>query len=181
MSAPSELPAAELDGRLAHARLLVLDVDGVLTDGSVVYGPSEEIAVFHVRDGLGIKLLVREGLTVAWISGRGCEATRRRAAELGVEEVHLRSGPKGAVLAELQARLGVGPEHTIAMGDDLPDLALAAGSAVFATPADAHAEVRARAHLVCAARGGRGAVRELAETILRARGRWGPVVDAHAG
>lgn len=173
-------PAVDLRARLAAARLVVLDIDGVLTDGRVVYGAEEELQAFDVRDGLGVKLLLREGLELAWISGRGCAATRRRAEELGVRELHLRTGPKGAVLAALQERLGVAPAETVAMGDDLPDLALAALAGVFAAPADAHPEVRARAQLVCAARGGRGAVRELAEAMLRARGRWQPVVDDHA-
>jgi 3-deoxy-D-manno-octulosonate 8-phosphate phosphatase (KDO 8-P phosphatase) len=170
----------DLRARLAAARLVVLDVDGVLTDGRVVYGAGEELQAFDVRDGLGLKLLLREGLEVAWISGRGCAATRRRAEELGVRELHLQVGPKGEVLEAVQERLGVGPGTTVAMGDDLPDLALGARAAVLAAPADAHPEVLARAELVCAARGGRGAVRELAEAVLRARGRWQAVVDLHA-
>lgn len=166
--------------RLLSARLVALDVDGVLTDGRVVHTGAHEIQVFDVRDGLGLKLLQREGLTVAWISGRGCPATQVRAVELGVREVHLHSGPKGEVLAALQARLGVRPEETVAMGDDLPDLGLAARAGLFAAPADAHPEVLARAHYVCAARGGRGAVRELAEVLLRARGAWQRALDDHA-
>jgi 3-deoxy-D-manno-octulosonate 8-phosphate phosphatase (KDO 8-P phosphatase) len=180
MSGSTQRAGGSLDEDLAAARLVVLDVDGVLTDGRVVYAGGEELQAFDVRDGLGVKLLLREGLTVAWISGRGCAATRRRAAELGVLEVHLQAGPKGAVLGALQQRLGLGPRETVAMGDDLPDLALAARCGVFAAPADAHPEVRARARLLCSARGGRGAVRELAEAVLRARGRWQRVVEAHA-
>jgi len=172
--------AAAVQERLRSARLVALDVDGVLTDGRVVHTGAYEIQVFDVRDGLGLKLLQREGLTVAWISGRGCPATQVRAAELGVSEVHLRSGPKGPVLASLQARLGVRRDETVAMGDDLPDLALAAHAGLFAAPADAHPEVLARAELVCSARGGRGAVRELAEAILRARGAWQRALDDHA-
>jgi|SRR5687768_17230876 len=171
---------AELQARLRSVRLVVLDVDGVLTDGRVVHTGAGEVQVFDVRDGLGVKLLQREGVTVAWISGRGCPATQMRAAELGVRELYLRSGPKGEALAALQARLGVGPEETVAMGDDLPDLGLAARAGLFAAPADAHPDVLARAHLVCSARGGRGAVRELAEAILRARGAWQRALDDHA-
>jgi len=180
MAGKGEQARADMQARLAAARLLVLDVDGVLTDGRVVHTASEELQVFDVRDGLGLKLLLREGLEVAWISGRGCPATRRRAEELGVRELVLQSGPKAEALAGLQRRLGIAPGETLAMGDDLPDLGLAAGSGLFACPADAHPEVRARADLVCAAAGGRGAVRELAEAILRARGSWQRVVDAHA-
>jgi 3-deoxy-D-manno-octulosonate 8-phosphate phosphatase (KDO 8-P phosphatase) len=181
MEGPTTQPASEdVQALLARARLVVLDVDGVLTDGRIVYGEGDEQQTFDVRDGLGIQLLLREGLEVAWISGRGCAATRRRAEELGVRELHLRAGPKDLVLAEVQERLGIGPEETVAMGDDLPDLALAARAALLVAPADAHAELRARAGLVCASRGGRGAVRELAEALLRARGRWQRVVDDHA-
>ncbi len=181
MAGLPEQEAANLEGLLAAARLVALDVDGVLTDGRVVYQGGEELQVFDVRDGLGIQLLAREGLTIAWVSGRGCAATRRRATELGVREVHLETKSKGAVLEELQRRLGIAARETVAMGDDLPDLALASRAGAFAAPADAHPEVRRRAHLVCAARGGRGAVRELAEAILRARGRWQGVVDAQGG
>jgi len=169
-----------LQARLRSVRLVALDVDGVLTDGRVVHGGVSEIQFFDVRDGLGLKLLQREGLTVAWISGRGCAATKLRAAELGVKELHLRSGPKGEALAALQERLGVRPDETAAMGDDLPDLGLAARAGLFAAPADAHPEVLARAHYVCAARGGRGAVRELADILLRARGAWQRALDDHA-
>ena len=158
-------------GILARARLFVFDVDGVLTDGRVVYAEGLELQAFDVKDGLGLTQLLREGLQVAWISGRGCEATRRRAAELGVRELHLGAGAKGDVLAGLQARLGVEPAATVSMGDDLPDLALAERSALFAAPADAHPAVRARAGWIAAACGGRGAVRELTDAVLHARGR----------
>ncbi|HVS17147.1 MAG TPA: HAD hydrolase family protein, partial [Planctomycetota bacterium] len=98
-------------------------------------------------------------------------ATRRRARELGVRELHLGVGPKGEVLAAVQARLGVAPADTVSMGDDVPDLPLAEHSALFVAPADAHAEVRARAAWVTKACGGRGAARELCDAVLRARGR----------
>jgi 3-deoxy-D-manno-octulosonate 8-phosphate phosphatase (KDO 8-P phosphatase) len=160
-------------GILARARLFVFDVDGVLTDGRVIYGEGLELQAFDIKDGLGVVQLLRAGLEVAWISGRGCGATRARAAELGVRELHLASAAKGEVLAGIQTRLGIEPAATVSMGDDLPDLALAARSALFAAPADAHAEVRARADWVASARGGRGAVRELADAVLRARGTTG--------
>jgi 3-deoxy-D-manno-octulosonate 8-phosphate phosphatase (KDO 8-P phosphatase) len=179
MVGPKETAGATLRAALASARLLVFDVDGVLTDRRVIYGSQDEVQAFDVRDGLGLELVRREGLQVAWISGRGCAATRRRAAELGVRELHLQTGPKGAVLRELQARLKLSPAVTVSMGDDLPDLPLAALSALFVVPADAHPEARARAGMVCAAKGGRGAVRELCDAVLRARGSWPGVVAAH--
>jgi 3-deoxy-D-manno-octulosonate 8-phosphate phosphatase (KDO 8-P phosphatase) len=173
VSPPSSEPAARaLERELARARLLVLDVDGTLTDGRVAYLGDEELAVFHVHDGQALVWLRAAGLEVAWISGRGSRAVERRAAELGVREVHLRVSDKGRALEELQRRLDVPPADTLAMGDDLPDLALAARAALFAAPANARAEVRARADIVTRDPGGAGAVRELAEHILAARGQW---------
>lgn len=180
---------------LARIRLVALDVDGTLTDGRIVYsGPLcepgrepgrepgssgaeaeprvQETQAFHVHDGHGLTLLRAAGVQVAWITGRGSQPTRWRAQELGVTELLTRSGPKDRALALLQERLGIPPEHTAAMGDDLPDLAMRARAAFFAAPADARPEVLAQADLVTVAGGGRGAVRELAEAILGARGRW---------
>jgi 3-deoxy-D-manno-octulosonate 8-phosphate phosphatase (KDO 8-P phosphatase) len=160
----------ELEEALARVRLVALDVDGVLTDGRVVYDDAGEVQRFDVQDGQGLVWLQRSGVQVAWISGRGCAATRRRAEELGVAELHLSSGPKDEVLASVQKRVGAGVEETLAMGDDLPDLLLARRAAVFCAPANARPEVRGRARLVTERSGGRGAVREVAEHVLRARG-----------
>jgi 3-deoxy-D-manno-octulosonate 8-phosphate phosphatase (KDO 8-P phosphatase) len=157
---------------LAAARLVVLDVDGTLTDGRVAYLGEEELASFHVHDGQGLVWLREAGLELAWISGRGSRAVERRARELGVRELFLRVADKARALAELQARLSIAPAETVAMGDDLADLALAQGAALFVAPADARPEVRARAGLVTRAGGGHGAVRELAERLLAARGLW---------
>lgn len=159
---------------LAGVRLVALDVDGTLTDGRVIYAGEREAQVFHVHDGQGLAWLARAEVQLAWITGRGCEATRRRASELGVRELHLGLGPKEEVLREVQERLGIAPEETVAMGDDLPDLGLRARAAFFAAPADARPEVRAVADLVARAPGGAGAVRELAEVILRAKELWPP-------
>lgn len=170
----------ELRARLASIRLLALDVDGVLTDGRVVHAEVGEIVVFDVHDGQALRWLQEAGVVVAWITGRGCPATARRARELGVEEYHARSGEKGAVLRDVQKRLDLTPAVTAAMGDDLPDLALGANAAVFAAPANARGEVRARAQLVTRATGGRGAVRELIQHLLRAKGLWEPLVARYA-
>jgi len=165
------------DGAFSDIALLLVDIDGTLTDGRIVWAGANEVQAFHAHDGQGLAWLVRAGITVAWISGRGSPATERRASELGIAELHLRAPDKEAALRAIQQRLGVAVAETVAMGDDLPDLALARAAAFFAAPADARPEVRARAHLVTEARGGRGAVRELAEHLLRARGSW----DALAG
>lgn len=175
--------SAELQPRLAKIKLLVLDVDGVLTDGRVYYddagGESRvELQAFHARDGLGINLLREAGVHVAWISGRGCAATRRRAGELGIEELHLRAhGGKEPLLRDMQARLGVTPDETAAMGDDIVDLAMARAAGVLACPADAHDILAARADFVATRNGGRGAVRDLCDAILSAKGQWDKVLD----
>ena len=170
----------DLEQRLAGIRLLALDVDGVLTDGRVIYVGDEELQAFDVQDGLGQNLLRASGVEVVWITGRGCRATERRAEELGVRELVTRGGPKDRTLAAIQERLGYGAEVTAAMGDDLPDLRMAARAAVFAAPANARSEVRERADLVTAAGGGRGAVRELCERLLRARGAWQGCVEHYS-
>ena len=119
-----------------------------------------------MHDGHGLNALRKTGVTIAWITGRGCRATERRAEELGIRELHMRSGPKDEVLARIQERLGIPREHTVAMGDDLPDLALQTRSGVFCAPANARPEVRAAADLVMQSAGGEGAVRELTDRIL---------------
>jgi 3-deoxy-D-manno-octulosonate 8-phosphate phosphatase (KDO 8-P phosphatase) len=161
---------ARLEETLRAIRLVVLDVDGTLTDGRVVYVGDEEQVAFHVHDGQGLAWLRDAGIQVAWITGRGSRAVERRARELGVEELHQHVGDKGAALVALQRRLDVPAAHTLAMGDDVVDLALAAHAALFVAPANARDAVRARADLVTAAAGGAGAVRELAERLLAARG-----------
>lgn len=170
--------AADLQGRLAAARLFVLDVDGVLTDGRVVYGADAagetiEVQRFDAKDGLGLNLVREAGVTIAWITGRGNPTTARRAAELGVQELHMRSRlSKAEVLADMQARHGIAAEETIVMGDDLIDLSMAPHASMLASPSDAHAAVRERADLVTIAAGGRGAVREVCDAILVAKGLW---------
>lgn len=172
---------ASLEQRLAAVELVAFDVDGTLTRGEIVYGNSDQLQQYDVRDGLGIVELRRAGIRVAWITGRGCAATERRAKELSIDVLRMASGPKREVLAQVQAELGVGPEQTCAMGDDLPDLALFELAAVKAAPADAAPEVLAAADFRAKRRGGRGAARDLAEALLRARGAWDEVVARHAG
>ena len=167
----------ELRQRLASVELAVFDVDGTLTDASVIYSDEGyELQRFCVRDGQGLVWLRRAGVALAWISGRGCGATRRRAEELGVAELHLKSGPKAEVLEAVQARLGIGPDRTLAMGDDVPDLALFGRAAVRCCPADAVRAVADAADLRTVARAGFGAAREVAEAVLEAKGR-----DDHRG
>lgn len=163
---------AELVRRLAAVRLAVFDVDGTLTDGRVIYVGAEEQQAFCVHDGQGLAWLGRAGVELAWITGRGCEATTRRAEELGVRHLHMRAGPKDKVLQAVQAKAGIDVEATLAMGDDLPDLAMVPHVALFVAPAGARPEVLSAADYVTSAAAGAGAAREVAELILRARGDW---------
>jgi len=152
-------------------RLLVLDVDGVLTDGGLYYGPAgEALKRFDVRDGLGIRMLQKAGVTVAIISGRGSEALAARAADLDIAELHMAVGEKGEVLAGIAHRLGLAREEIAAMGDDLPDLPLFAAAGLRIAPADAEPELIAAADHVTTRSGGHGAVRDAAHHILALNG-----------
>ncbi len=159
--------------RLRRVRLLVLDVDGVLTDGGLYYGPEGgEWKRFHVHDGLALGRAVGAGFPVAVVSSRRSAAVARRCAELDLVEVHLGVADKLAVYEELRARHGCRDAEVACMGDDLADLPLLRRAGLAVAPADAVPEVRRTVHWVSRALGGRGAVREVLEAILRARGAW---------
>ncbi len=161
----------------ARLRLLVLDVDGVLTDGRVVLTPAgEEIKAFHVRDGAGMKYWRRVGGKLAIISGRSSPAVRLRAEELGVDAVRLGAKVKLPVCREVIAQLGVSPRETAVMGDDLTDLPLFGHCGFSAAPADAVEEVRSAADYVARRPGGEGCVREVIELILKEAGTWAQVM-----
>lgn len=165
--------------RAAKVRAIILDVDGVLTDGGLWYGPDGEAKVFNVRDGHGIVLARLAGMKTAFLTGRRSESMRRRAAELKIDQVRDGVVRKGEALAELLAALGVTAEETCYAGDDLVDLPVLRKVGFPATVADAVPEVRAAVALVTAARGGHGAVRELVEFILKAKGEWAGMVERH--
>ena len=157
--------------RARRIRLLVLDVDGVLTDGRLYLSASgEELKVFHVRDGSGLVALQRAGVTVAIVSGRDSPAVTRRAAELGIRHVHQGVADKGAELDRLLAELGVAPEELACVGDDTPDAPMLRRAGLAIGVADAHPALLASAHWVTRAKGGRGAVREVCDLLLSARG-----------
>lgn len=166
--------------RAAAVRLLVLDVDGVLTDGRLFFGADgEALKVFDVRDGHGIKLLREAGIEVAILSARRSPIVERRARELGIGNVIQGAADKGAAFADLMRSLQLVPGRCGYIGDDWPDLAAMAQAGFAATVADAAAEVREAAHWISSAPGGRGAVRELAEFILRAQGRFEELLHRH--
>jgi 3-deoxy-D-manno-octulosonate 8-phosphate phosphatase (KDO 8-P phosphatase) len=164
---------AELRSRARRIRALVLDVDGVLTDGRLYYGvDGEAIKAFDVRDGFGIRLLQQAGIQLAILSSRRSAAVAARAGELDIELVLQGRTDKLDGLREILAALGVEAGDCAMIGDDWPDLAPLARVGLAATVADAAPEVRERAHWVARACGGRGAVRELAEMLLRAQDRF---------
>lgn len=164
----------ELDERwrvaLSEVRLLVCDVDGTLTDGAMWYGPAgETMKRFHTRDGHGIGLLRAAGVTVAFVTSEASPIVLARAAKLHVSDVVLGAKDKGSVVRDLQSRLDIPKAATATIGDDLGDLAAFEESRIRAAVADAVAQVRAAANLICDRAGGQGAVRELADAILHGR------------
>jgi 3-deoxy-D-manno-octulosonate 8-phosphate phosphatase (KDO 8-P phosphatase) len=157
---------------LGQIRLLVLDVDGVLTDGQLRYGPDgEHVKVFHVHDGSGIRALAAAGVTIAVISGRSSAAVARRCAELGIRELHQGVEDKGQALAALLARLGIPAPECACVGDDTPDVPMFKRAGLAIAVAGAHADARRAAHRRTRLRGGTGAVREVCDWLLAARAR----------
>lgn len=153
----------------ADIKLIISDVDGVWTDGRIIYtSGGDEIKEFNVRDGLGVKLAQRAGITVALLTSRQSPVIERRAKELGIVDVHQGAANK-LVAAE---KLGVPFDQIAYIGDDLPDLAPMYRAAISAAPSDAAPEVLAAATWKLESAGGRGAFRELVEKLLRERGEW---------
>ena len=160
--------------QLRSIQLLVLDVDGVLTDGGLWFDAEGQLSKrFDVRDGLGIRLLQQAGIDIAFLSGGQGGATEVRARQLGIDHCLMGIKDKPAALTTLQNQLDVNVEQTAFVGDDLNDLAVRPVVGLLFAPADACRPVRRGADAVLRRRGGHGAVRELAEKILKARGRWG--------
>ncbi len=167
--APAQ-PTARRPTPLHKIELLVLDIDGVLTDGRLYFSArGEALKVFHVRDGHGIKLLMGRGVEVAAISGRRSAAVTARMRELKVNSVVQGCSDKVAALLTLTARLGIEPLACACIVDDTPDLPLMSAVGFAAAVSDAHPLVQSAAHWVSTAPGGRGAVRELCNALLRAR------------
>ena len=168
-----EQQMAILNNKAASIRLVALDVDGVLTDGCIHMGNEREaFKSFFAKDGLAISLALRSGITVAIITGRCSSILQRRMAELGVREISEGVKDKGEAIRKLAKKYDMGLDEIAFMGYDLNDLPALVQAGLSAAPADAVPEVRERAALVTVAPGGRGAVRELLELILKARDMW---------
>jgi len=172
-----------LDGALTRAKglkLMIFDVDGVMTDGTLYYSErGEELKAFNVQDGHGIKMLRQYGVEVALITARSSRAVELRAASLGIAQLYQGVDDKRVAYAALLAQLGLSAEQSGHMGDDLLDLPLITRCGFAATvPAAPHA-LKSRAHYVTRAHGGHGAVREVCDFILRAQGTFERAVSAH--
>lgn len=172
---------ADAQRRAALLTLIGFDVDGTLTDGRIYMGPGgEAMKAFSVHDGFGLTLLRRAGIRIAIVTGRSSSIVDARAAELGFDAVEQGVTDKVAVMRELCARFGAGREQSGFVGDDWPDLGAMASAGFCATVRGAPPELQARAHWVSTRPAGDGAVRELAEFVLRARGQWDTLLAAYA-
>ncbi|HEX9942631.1 MAG TPA: HAD hydrolase family protein [Thermoanaerobaculia bacterium] len=171
------LPDDEFARRARALDWLLFDVDGVFTDGHLLYGAGgEQWKVFHVRDGLGLRLARRAGLKVGILSGRGNAALEFRAREIEIDALIQERSDKAAAFAEFLGHQGTAPERVAYMGDDILDLPVMRRCALSFAPADAVREVREKADRVLQGIGGGAVVREMCELILRARGDWDQLV-----
>lgn len=176
----------DVAARARKIRLLVMDVDGVLTDGRMVLSSrGEELKMFHTHDGIGLALAHRAGLKTAMMTGETSPIAKARGEKLGVNRVFLGVRRKGEAVGALLDEFGLPPEALAYIGDDLLDIPALQKAGLAVSVADAVADVKAVAHIVTKAPGGYGAVRECVELLLRAQRVWGPVyrafVEEHGG
>ena len=163
--------------KLKHIRLLLLDVDGVLTDGSIIYhDDGSETKIFNAKDGLGIRWVMTAGIEVGIVTGRGSKALRHRCDNLGIRCLFDAVGDKAKILTEIVSQTGIAPEQAAFVGDDLPDLPLMKRVGLAIAVADAHDIIRQHADWTTRASGGHGAVREVCEALLKAKGLWDEIV-----
>lgn len=172
----------DLQARACKIKLILMDIDGTLTNGGVclIATPGveaiAEMKVFNSKDGAGIKLAGVMGIRTGFITGRRSPAVHQRAHELSVDYVYLGQTTKMAAFEECMQKAGVSPDETAYLGDDLPDLPVAARAGLAVAVADAATELKAACHYVTQAKGGEGAAREVIELILKAQGRWDEAV-----
>ena len=164
--------------KLKKIKLLLLDVDGVLTDGGIIYHDNgAETKVFNVKDGLGIRLLLEAGIHLGIITGRRSNALSFRCKDLGINLIYDGVKNKIDVLDALLDQTGVSAEEVAFIGDDLPDLRLMKTIGLSIAVGDAHETILNNADMVTSANGGQGAVREVCETILKAKGLWENILE----
>lgn len=162
-------------------KLLILDVDGVLTDGSIILDSKDnEFKSFHVRDGHGIKMLQRAGMKIAIISGRVSRVVERRARELGIKEVFQKCYDKTIAYRQLAEQYSLSDSEIAYIGDDIVDIPLLKKSGFSVAVADADDEVKVFVKMITKKRGGRGAVREVCDFLLKAKGLWKDIIDEYS-
>lgn len=174
------MPTQDLNARLARVKLFLCDVDGVLTDGTVLIGTGGEVKRFHIQDGLGLRFLQGAGIKVGWISRRFSDATQLRARELKVDFLSQEPAAKVPAAKKILAETGLSFEDICYVGDDVVDLGLLKKAGVAVAVANAIAEVKAVAHYVTQNSGGQGAIREVVELILKSQNKWAEVVERHS-
>lgn len=166
-----------MEDRLKQIEMVLLDVDGVLTCGDIIYSDSgEQIKIFNVRDGVGIRLLKEAGLKVGIVTGRKGQALHHRCVNLGIDLIFDGVRRKDKVLDTIVERTGISKAAMAYVGDDLPDLPVMKQVGLAVAVNDAHEIIRRTAHLTTRAPGGKGAVREISEAILKARGVWDELI-----
>ena len=175
-----ELSTESLSASLQKIKLLALDVDGVLTDGSIYISPAGEVFKgFNAKDGMGISCALRSGLQIAVITGRQSPIVERRCEELGITLLQQGVKDKRLALQQMAQKLGLVREEIAYMGDDLNDIPAFKASGLNLVPADAAIEVMAVADIITKASGGRGAVREAITMILAAQDNWNVIVNSY--
>lgn len=171
----------DLLARARRIRLFLCDVDGVLTEANVTMGPGLETKTYHIRDGLGLRLLQNEaGIKVGWVSARPSDATSVRAQDLKIDYVCQSSMPKVQAIEGLLRETHLAWDQVLYMGDDVVDLGALRRAGLAATPADAIVEARALSHFIAINPGGRGAVREAVELVLKAQGHWDRIIEKYS-
>ena len=180
-ASPRTMPLPEeLVGRLLPIRMIVFDIDGVMTDGRLIYtGDGVEVKEFHVHDGLGLALAGDARLRIAFITGRQSTLVERRAKELQVGDVFLNCSDKLTAMKQLAEKYGLGPEEMLFMGDDLIDLPPMRWVGCAVAPANAVDDAKQCAHWVTGASGGNGAVREVVDALLIAQGTYDVAVERY--
>ncbi len=164
--------------KLSAIKMLVMDVDGTLTDGAMILHNNEQIKSFNVHDGLGIRLAANYGLKIAWVTGNATTAVDERATALGIGDVYQRARFKSVALDDLASRHNLRREEIAYIGDDLNDLPAFERAGFCFAVANASDELKRRADMVTERSGGRGAVREAIEAILKAKGQWEDAVQS---
>jgi 3-deoxy-D-manno-octulosonate 8-phosphate phosphatase (KDO 8-P phosphatase) len=166
--------------RLRNIKLLLLDVDGVMTDGSIVYnGSGEEIKAFSARDGLGIRMLMETGINIGIVTGRSSDALYHRCKNLHIQLIFAGVSDKAAVLDKITEKTGIKEDNIAYIGDDLPDIPIMKKVGIPIAVAGAHENVIEIAGIVTSLKGGAGAIREVCEAVIKAQGNWQAVIKKY--